>query len=413
MTAVLNLLTVEQQHMHRASLSSLFMHPSAIDFTDPVKPADLARATQALGIQTEGSDLSEWARLLRRRQRMAQMQRKWIESSWRAFYYTVSAFVGLSILSSKQPFWLLNTEQSFWQGIPHEADADVSFYYVMSLAFYLHALIALFYETRKKDFMEMLVHHVATSILLFFSYLHGLSRFGCVVLIVHDIADPWLEYAKLANYHTRYKPVCMPTALFAVFVITFVGSRLFVLPVWCLRSVWYETTSHHAAPITLMAYKALLSTLFVLHLLWFSIIARMLWGMVTNRQGERRDARSDDEAGTEDDHNDNEAAEHSNNEEESSSDQAEEGHHPHRQLHHHVHHGQPRRYDDLEQDQEQQPGTGVGAGAVHVREQVRPPPLLRVDGDLLANDDGSDGHEFSSPLAPVSSSSSDVLSHSE
>ena len=46
----------------------------------------------------------------------------------------------------------------------------------------------------------MFIHHVATLALLVLSWTNHMHRMGSLVLLVHDFADHWLEFAKLARY---------------------------------------------------------------------------------------------------------------------------------------------------------------------------------------------------------------------
>ena len=46
----------------------------------------------------------------------------------------------------------------------------------------------------------MFIHHLATLALLNLSWTNHMHRMGSLVLVVHDFADHWLEFAKLARY---------------------------------------------------------------------------------------------------------------------------------------------------------------------------------------------------------------------
>jgi hypothetical protein len=69
---------------------------------------------------------------------------------------------------------------------------------------YLAGLVALwFVDTRKKDFVEMSLHHVVTILLLVLSYTASHMRVGAVVFVLHNLADPFLQSAKLCKVRTR------------------------------------------------------------------------------------------------------------------------------------------------------------------------------------------------------------------
>lgn len=54
-------------------------------------------------------------------------------------------------------------------------------------------------QTRRKDWLESLIHHIATVILLLYSYWVNFTRVGVMVLMIHDVSDIFLEAAKLAR----------------------------------------------------------------------------------------------------------------------------------------------------------------------------------------------------------------------
>lgn len=46
----------------------------------------------------------------------------------------------------------------------------------------------------------MLIHHTTTIFLIITSYLWGFHRIGCVILLLHDMSDPFMEVAKASLY---------------------------------------------------------------------------------------------------------------------------------------------------------------------------------------------------------------------
>ena len=58
-------------------------------------------------------------------------------------------------------------------------------------------VITQFFDVKRKDFWEMFIHHLTTIALMAFSWTCNLQRVGSLVLIVHDIADIFLEVKTL------------------------------------------------------------------------------------------------------------------------------------------------------------------------------------------------------------------------
>ena len=58
-----------------------------------------------------------------------------------------------------------------------------------------------------------------------------------MVFLCHDINDIFMEGAKMARYADHG---WLPTALFAMFMLSWFASRIYYFPVYVIRSVYYE-----------------------------------------------------------------------------------------------------------------------------------------------------------------------------
>lgn len=82
---------------------------------------------------------------------------------------------------------------TFWVGYPHTPlPGPVKFYYLTQFAFYLHQILILHAEARRKDHFQMLAHHVITIILMALSYRMNLTRVGCLTIVLMDSCDLFL-----------------------------------------------------------------------------------------------------------------------------------------------------------------------------------------------------------------------------
>ena len=61
-------------------------------------------------------------------------------------------------------------------------------------------MITQFFDVKRKDFWEMFVHHLTTIALMGFSWTCNLTRVGSLVLIVHDVADIFLEVKTFSRF---------------------------------------------------------------------------------------------------------------------------------------------------------------------------------------------------------------------
>ena len=100
--------------------------------------------------------------------------------------------------------------------------ADIWCYYMMELSFYWSLSICQFFDVRRKDFLEMMIHHNATILLMMFSWSGHFTRIGTLVMLLHDMADPLLELAKMFRY-ANYRRTC--DAIFAIFSLVWIVTR--------------------------------------------------------------------------------------------------------------------------------------------------------------------------------------------
>lgn len=110
---------------------------------------------------------------------------------------------------------------------------EMKLFYNMEMGYYISSFIVLvLVNRRKKDFGQMAFHHLCTCVLMLFSYAFGYTRIGAVVVAIHNLSDPPLHLAKMFNY-LNWKP--LPDIIFAIFVVVFMVSRIFVYPLVVLR----------------------------------------------------------------------------------------------------------------------------------------------------------------------------------
>ncbi|XP_060581349.1 ceramide synthase 2-like, partial [Ruditapes philippinarum] len=150
---------------------------------------------------------------------------KFCDSGWHFLFYAVSFTYGYSIILNKP--WFSKTIDC-WVGWPlQNVTNDVYWYYMIELAFYWSLIFTLIYDPKRADFYQMFIHHIATIVLMNFSWMVNFVRIGTLVLIVHDVADPLLELTKMVNY-LKWKRTT--DCVFIVFVIAWITSRHIVFP---------------------------------------------------------------------------------------------------------------------------------------------------------------------------------------
>jgi len=230
-------------------------------------------------------------------------KRKLHENVYYTIWHTLS-FIIVLLAVSPEPWFrqMIASRDSGWSlyGWPHAFTHQETSLYMFELAFWVSCLLFMAVETVRKDFKEMLLHHIATIALISISYKYGFIRIGYVVLLVHDVGDIFLYSAKSFNYLKFERTT---NILFGAFVVVFFVSRL-VLFTFVLRSAWlgvlnYYPEMNRTVDKSAVILPLLLAVLQILHYMWFGLILRMIYRMVFMEKNSQKDSRSDDESDSE------------------------------------------------------------------------------------------------------------------
>lgn len=111
--------------------------------------------------------------------------------------------------------------------------------YAIYAGFYLHQSAYLLTDVRLDDFMEHVVHHGITLLLVFVSWTFHFTKIGFFIMTLHDGSDVFLELAKCMNYAKELRPhlSIFSDISFVVFSASFFYLRLYVYPVHAIGSV--------------------------------------------------------------------------------------------------------------------------------------------------------------------------------
>lgn len=212
---------------------------------------------------------------------------KFNETGWRCFYYSSLFGYGITLLWRKT--WLWDIRHCWYDYPNHIVEGDVWWYYMLELSLYWSLMISQFTDVKRKDFWEMFIHHLTTISLLCFSWTCNLTRVGTLVMVIHDVADIFLEAAKMCKY-TNYQKTC--DVLFACFAVTWIVTRLGVYPTWILYSTTIEAPQIVEMFPAYYIFNGLLSILLVLHVIWTYFILKIVYKAMYSGKTEK-DTRSD------------------------------------------------------------------------------------------------------------------------
>jgi hypothetical protein len=217
-------------------------------------------------------------------------QRKFANQLWLFCFYTGNTILGYIAQRDKKwfavPLTFGNVREMF-VGFPSEPEPIFVLYYSTSFAFYTSELLSLFVETKRSDFMEYVVHHIATIILFVMSWGGRDHPMGSYVIFLHDASDIFLSLAKSLHYVNMEVAV---NSCFAVFIAGFMLFRFYCLPTVLVGCFYISPVMRKAAVNFYVLAMLLFFVLQLLHVFWFYLILRIILRLFNGVKG---DARSD------------------------------------------------------------------------------------------------------------------------
>ncbi|CAH1761661.1 8709_t:CDS:2 [Entrophospora sp. SA101] len=163
---------------------------------------------------------------------------RFAEQGWSFLYYITFWTLGMYIMY-QYPHWFDTSH--FWKGYPHVKMSYIfKWYYLVQFAFWVQQIFVLNIEKRRKDFSEMLAHHMITVFLMFSSYIFNFTRIGNAVLCIMDFADILLPLAKMLKY-LKYNKSC--DTIFGFFMISWLITRHYFYG-YVIYSTWVESTQY-------------------------------------------------------------------------------------------------------------------------------------------------------------------------
>lgn len=127
-------------------------------------------------------------------------QSRFMEQFYTALYFAVFGPFGLYVMS-RTPVWYFNTT-GMYEGFPHRAhEAMFKAYYLLQAAYWAQQGLVLMLQLEKprKDFKELVLHHVVTLALIGLSYRFHFTYMGIAVYITHDISDFFLAVSVILH----------------------------------------------------------------------------------------------------------------------------------------------------------------------------------------------------------------------
>ncbi|OJD18275.1 hypothetical protein AJ78_01714 [Emergomyces pasteurianus Ep9510] len=225
---------------------------------------------------------------------------RFMEQVYTAIYFAFFAPFGLYVMS-KTDIWYFNTTAMF-EGFPHKTHtADFKAYYLLEASYWAQQAIVLLLllEKPRKDFKELVAHHIITLSLIGLSYRFHFTYIGLAVYITHDVSDFFLATSKTLNY--------LDSAIMGPYFLTFICIWIYMRHYLNLSILWavlteFETvgpfelnweTQQYKCRLSQIITFGFLSALQAINILWLFLILRIAKNYVLSDV--KKDERSDDE----------------------------------------------------------------------------------------------------------------------
>lgn len=222
---------------------------------------------------------------------------KFGQSLMEIIFYGGSTLLGLLVVPQQVWAWPSSLWWQGWMEGGHESmRSDLRCYYILYAARYIQSGISTCLEHKRKDFIEMQIHHWTTVLLIAVSYAYGWNRIGAIIMLILDPADVPLHMAKVCKYVSDHAGIklfqSLADAMFVLFALSFIFTRLMCYP-YVVWSAHIEASRYFPKRAPEYTCVVLLYILLILQIYWFSLLAKVVWKVLVGDGAE--DVRSDDE----------------------------------------------------------------------------------------------------------------------
>lgn len=250
-------------------------------------------------------------------------QARFMEQMYTAIYFGVLGPAGMYVMS-RTPVWYFHTA-GMYENFPHKThEAVFKFYYLFQAAYWAQQAIVILLgmEKPRKDFKELVAHHIVSLALIGLSYRFHFTYMGLAVYITHDISDFFLAVSSFSHesfysfyyYIYIYKYMLtkitttqtsktlnyLDSVLVEPFFVLFMCMWIYLRHYLNLRiilSLFFEfktvgpyelnwETQQYKCSLSFWITLGLLASLQALNLFWLFFIVRIAYRLVVYKQAE-------------------------------------------------------------------------------------------------------------------------------
>ncbi|KAI0545657.1 TLC domain-containing protein [Xylaria curta] len=227
-------------------------------------------------------------------------QARFNEQAYVTIYTGIIGPLGLYVMYHS-PTWYFSTV-GMYADYPHKTHSAVTkFYYLLQAAFWAQQALVMILglEKRRRDFKELVVHHVVTVSLIALSYRFHFTMMGVLVYVTHDISDFFLATSKSLNYIDNplqgpYYTLCI---IFWVYLRHYINLKILFSILTEFRTIGpyvldWEVEQYKCELSSVITF-VLLAALQALNLFWLYCLLRNGYRFVV--MGVAKDDREEDE----------------------------------------------------------------------------------------------------------------------
>ena len=152
------------------------------------------------------------------------------------------------------------------------------FLYLINFSYYTADFIWLIWISEKtNDFVLIIIHHICTMVLIFFSFWTNNSNIGCLIFYLHSIGNVFIYLLRVFLY-SRISSI-IKALMTLILIVVLIYTRLFVFGKFIML-IW-----NYLNPWSLATYVLWPQTviLYFLHVFWiFEILKKLLLLVKTN-----------------------------------------------------------------------------------------------------------------------------------
>ena len=191
------------------------------------------------------------------------------------FYYSFKSIISIEIIYYSYECWF-NSNFSCSEtcipdikliSIPFLNSAEViDILYIISIASYINQLGKILFEYNRKDFQILLLHHIVTIILLFFSYFFCLRYAGFFIISMFEFSDIFIKLRNIIKY-TNWK--IMKIITYSIMILSFIALRLLLLPFFMIK---HTINCDYKFPHEEIFLYPFIALIIIINIIWLCIM---------------------------------------------------------------------------------------------------------------------------------------------